>query len=150
MDLVALADRIAAEAHAGQVDKAGAPYIEHPRRVAASLDTPEEQAVALLHDVREDTLLTAWDLWAEGVPAEIAAAVEVLTRRSGEGYLQGFIPRCASHPVARRVKLADLADNLRPERLALLPAEQAEGLRRRYEAARALLLKASDDGRVEY
>jgi hypothetical protein len=144
MGLVALADRIAAEAHAGQVDQAGAPYIDHPRRVAASLDTPEAQAVAVLHDVLEDTALTVWDLWAEGVPSEVTEAVEVLTCGKGEDYLGSFIPRCGANPLARRVKLADLADNLRPERLALLPAWKAERLAQRYEAARALLSEVKD------
>jgi (p)ppGpp synthase/HD superfamily hydrolase len=54
-DLVDAALRIAARAHAGQTDKAGMPYIDHPKRVPARLATTELKAVALLHDVLEDT-----------------------------------------------------------------------------------------------
>ena len=46
--------KIAVEAHTGQVDKGGNPYILHPLRVMLSLETEEERIVGVLHDVVED------------------------------------------------------------------------------------------------
>lgn len=54
MDIVNLALQIATKAHANQLDKGGAQYIEHPKFVASLLTSPEEIATALLHDVVEE------------------------------------------------------------------------------------------------
>lgn len=137
---VELALQIAARAHAGAVDKAGAPYLWHPVRVAERLAEPEEKAAALLHDVLEDTDLTPEDLLARGIPAEVVRIVGVLTRRHGETY-PAFIERVAGDARSTRVKLADLADNMDPERVRALP-EKARGVLGRYEEARARLLAA--------
>lgn len=76
--MTALIDRahsMATAAHEGQTDKAGAPYIDHPRRVAIRVHqyAPEEhseaaQAVAWLHDVVEDSSITLQDLAQEFPP----------------------------------------------------------------------------------
>jgi len=110
-DAIALACR----AHRGQVDKAGKPYILHPLRVMLRLEDPAAQIVAVLHDVVEDTPVTLADLRAEGYSGEICDAVDCLTRRPGEAY-EAFISRAAANPLSRRVKLADLEDNMDPRR----------------------------------
>ena len=57
------ARQFAVEAHAGQTDKAGRPYVEHLQRVAEAL--PEHlQAAGWLHDVIEDTPVDAETLHA--------------------------------------------------------------------------------------
>jgi len=101
---------IAAEAHTGQVDKAGVPYILHPIRVMLRVTSIEEQITAVLHDVVEDTTITLDMLLAEGFSREVVRAVDALTKRSGETY-EAFVARAAMDPIGRSVKLADLAEN---------------------------------------
>ena len=101
---------IAAEAHTGQVDKAGVPYILHPMRVMLRVTSIEEQITAVLHDVVEDTTITLDMLLAEGFSREVVRAVDALTKRSGETY-EAFVARAAMDPIGRSVKLADLAEN---------------------------------------
>lgn len=134
--LLAAALRLAAAAHDGQVDKAGGPYLAHPLRVAARLADhgPVAIAAGLLHDVVEDSANTLEDLEAAGIPAEVCDAVDALTRRPGEPYAQA-VQRAAAHPLARRVKAADLADNLDPARLAVLTPATRERLQAKYTAA---------------
>lgn len=103
--------RLAVEAHAGQVDRYGAPYILHPLRVMLRLETELEQMVAVLHDVVEDTPVTLAALQEAGFPLTVVEAVDHLSRRAGETY-EAFIERLRPHPLARRVKLADLEDNM--------------------------------------
>ncbi|HYC31104.1 MAG TPA: HD domain-containing protein, partial [Gemmatimonadales bacterium] len=103
---------IAAQAHRGQLDKAGEPYLLHPIRVMLRLSGETERMAALLHDVVEDA--PAWTLdrlRAEGFPAQVVAAVDRLTKREGEPY-EALIERAAADPIACRVKLADLEDNM--------------------------------------
>jgi HD domain len=137
---VAEADALAGRAHAGQVDCAGRPYIDHPRAVAALVAEHGDDAriVALLHDVVEDTDTTLDDLRARGYSGRVVAAVEALTRRPGEAY-DTYLRRAAADPLARLVKLADNAHNSDPGRLALLEPGEAEELRRLYLAARRVL-----------
>lgn len=101
---------VAARAHEGQYDKGGAAYILHPLRVMMRVSTPEQRIVAVLHDVIEDTPLTLSDLAREGFALKILAALLALSRREGEPY-QDFVVRLGEDPLARTVKLADLADN---------------------------------------
>ncbi|MFQ5571699.1 MAG: HD domain-containing protein [Rhodothermales bacterium] len=121
--------RLAAEAHQGQIDKAGAPYILHPLRLMLRMETPVEMMAAVLHDVVEDTPWTLETLRDEGFSEEVVDAVAHLTRRKDESY-NAFIERAAGHPVARRVKLADLEDNMDLRRLdGLTKKDQARLLR---------------------
>lgn len=109
---------IAAEAHAGQFDKAGEAYILHPLRVMLRLDIENEQIVAVLHDVVEDC--PGWSLnrlKAEGFSIEVLSALEAVTKREGEDYT-AFILRAGQSELSRRVKLADLDDNCDLTRLA--------------------------------
>lgn len=101
---------VATRAHEGQIDKGGAAYILHPLRVMERVSTPEQRIVAVLHDVLEDTPLTLSDLAREGFTVKILAALLALSRREGERY-EDFVVRLGSDPLAREVKLADLADN---------------------------------------
>jgi len=120
---------IAAEAHAGQVDKAGAPYILHPLRVMLRVQTEAERMAAVLHDVVEDTPWTLEALAAEGFAPEVLAAVDALTRRVGESY-EVFVARAGADAVGRAVKLADLAENMDLTRLAAPTARDHERLER--------------------
>ena len=138
-DLVARAKDLAHRAHAGQVDKAGRPYIEHVARVAAAVaDDPEAEAVAWLHDVLEDC--PGYESEVLDFPARIAKSVVLLTRWEGESATT-YYDILACHPVSipYRVKLADIADNADESRLALLDEKTAARLRKKYARARAAL-----------
>ena len=124
--------------HRGQVDKAGQPYIGHIRRVVGAVDSPEEKLAAALHDLLEDTPVTAADLLSRGCTPEIVRVVEALTRREDESY-EDFVRRAAQDPIARVVKRADVADNADEARLALLPTGQAARLRSKYARAARIL-----------
>lgn len=103
---------IAIQAHAGQTDKAGLPYILHPLRVMLQMDTDVERIVAVLHDVIEDSDQTIFTLHDAGFSLEVVAAIDVLTRHAAETY-EEFILRVKQSALATKVKLADLHDNLR-------------------------------------
>lgn len=138
------AQDVATAAHRGQVDKAGRDYIDHPRRVVAAVSAhadpawlPQAQAAAWLHDVLEDTDVTAEELDTR-FPPEVVSAVQALTRhpdQDPEEYYAGV----RADPIARAVKLADLDDNTDPDRLALLDAATRERLLAKYATARAAL-----------
>jgi len=106
---------LAVALHAGQTDKAGAPYILHPLRVMLAMRTLEEKTVAVLHDVVEDCPAFTLDRLS-GFPAPIVEAIDALTRREGESYTT-FIQRLAPNRLARAVKLEDLFDNMNLSRL---------------------------------
>jgi len=108
---VELARQIAAEAHRGQFRRDGkTPYISHPEAVASSVEGEVEQAVAILHDVIEDTGVTAQELLDRGVDPEVVRVVELLTHAKGESYLD-YILRVKGDPVATRIKVADIKHN---------------------------------------
>ena len=102
---------IAVKAHAGQTDKAGRPYILHPLWLMHQFDDPDTMMVAVLHDSVEDSNLTLADLSGEGFPPRIVDAVDAITNRKGESY-EAYIHRVQAHPIALRVKLADLEHNM--------------------------------------
>ncbi len=112
--------QIAARAHEGQKDKEGQPYILHPLRLMNAVEDVPAKIVAVLHDVIEDTPVTAEELRREGFDEAVLAALECLTHRKGEPYAD-FVVRCKRDVIARRVKLADLEDNARPSRALLRP-----------------------------
>ena len=107
---------LAVDAHAGQTDKAGATYIRHPLRVMRHMETPQERVVAMLHDVIEDTEYTPAMIEDE-FDEEIRDAVEALTKRDGESY-SDFVERAAANDLARKVKIADIEDNMDLTRLS--------------------------------
>lgn len=134
---------LAARAHAGQLDKAGEPYLLHPLRVMLAVATPEERMAAVLHDVVEDTSVTLEELRVSGYPEVVVRALEALTRRPGETRLESA-RRAAADPVALAVKLADNADNLDPTRLRE-PGPADLDRMEQYRAVRAFLLQARDE-----
>lgn len=137
-DLVARARDLAHRAHAGQVDKAGRPHIDHVARVAAAVsDDPEAEAVAWLHDVLDDCQ-TFDPLQLHFLPERCDDAVTDLCRGSftNSAYYYAAILR---NPIALRVKLAEIADNSDEARLALLDENTAARLRRKYNKARRAL-----------
>jgi (p)ppGpp synthase/HD superfamily hydrolase len=103
--------QIATEAHRGQKGRTGHPYILHPMRVMCRMTTEKEMITAILHDVVEDSSWTLDDLKQRGFPADILEAVDCLTKREGEAY-DSLIARAGRNPLAKRVKLADLEDNM--------------------------------------
>ncbi|WP_315114108.1 GTP pyrophosphokinase [Clostridium intestinale] len=109
---------IATTAHSGQFDKGGNPYILHPLRVMLSLDNDEDRIVGILHDVLEDTSITLRHLEDNGFLGEIEIldALVSITRKSNESY-KDFILRVKLNPIALRVKLADLKDNMNISRI---------------------------------
>lgn len=129
---------VAVVAHRGQVDKAGKPYSNHPRRVAERLGDeadPEALAVAWLHDVVEDTTWTLDLLTAIGwFPPSVVEAVDAITHRPKE-QRASYYRRVKANPLALIVKLADIADNSDPERLAMLDDATADRLRAKYATA---------------
>lgn len=146
MDLTHRAEAIARRAHAGQTDKSGLDYIDHPRRVAerAALIAPadlraESIATAWLHDVVEDTEVALADLRADGLPQTVLEAVERLTKKPGQAR-SDYFAAIRAHNVARIVKTADLIDNTNPERVALLDDVSRSRLAEKYSESWALLL----------
>jgi (p)ppGpp synthase/HD superfamily hydrolase len=128
---------IAVQAHRGQKDRGGAPYILHPLRMMFRVQTEAERMAAVLHDVVEDTDWTLDALRERGFPAEVVDAVDHLTRRQGESY-DAFVTRAAANPVARRVKVVDLEDNMDVRRTGTLAADDVERLGRYLRAWRRL------------
>ncbi|NED31078.1 HD domain-containing protein [Streptomyces sp. SID8499] len=150
MKTVAEVDALAAEAHAGQVDKIGVPYIEHVRAVAAGLAPFGDELVmaGLLHDIIEDTDWTATQLRTAGIPDRVVNAVEAVTNQSDVPY-QDKIYRISHSSVATLVKIADNAHNSRPDRAAQLPEEKRVRLAAKYRAARDVLWAAADSHDIE-
>ncbi len=128
---------LAVEAHRGQRDKAGAPYILHPLRIMGSMQTETEKVVAMLHDVVEDTEWTIERLRERGFVEEVLTAVDALTRRPEESY-EAFVDRAATNPVARRVKIADLEDNMDVRRIGTVSERDANRLTKYHRAWRSL------------
>ena len=102
--------RIAYEAHHGQVDKSGIPYIFHPMHLAEQMEDEFSTCAALLHDVVEDTEMTFADLEAEGFPSAVIEALKLLTHDPAVPYPE-YVKAVRPNPIARAVKLADLRHN---------------------------------------
>lgn len=119
MSMIEKALAIALEAYAGKTDKGGKAYILHPLRLMARMPNERAMATALLHDVIEDSDITADELCLRGIPADVVAAVECLSRGKKETY-EDFIERIRENHFAREIKLADIEDNLNVLRLDTL------------------------------
>ena len=125
---------IAVQAHSGQTDKQGKPYILHPLAVASQLDSLELKTIALLHDTIEDSWVSKEFLLENGIPEELVEVIVILTKPKDMSY-EDYLRRVKTNPMALSVKKADLAHNTSPER--------AEGLndhrRAKYELAKRIL-----------
>lgn len=100
---------VAYNAHMGQYDDFGIPYIFHPMHLAEQMDTEEECVVAILHDVIEDTTVSIEELEKE-FPAEMIDALKLLTHDKSVDYME-YIKNLKDNPIAKKVKLADLVHN---------------------------------------
>lgn len=111
-----LAIVIAGKAHAGQKDKAGKPYILHPLRVLVSLSKDHDDNVllssALLHDVMEDNI-DIWKKYSVLLSFNVVETVYCLSRKEKESW-KDYLKRVKTNPIATKIKIADLKDNLRP------------------------------------
>lgn len=126
--------RMMLDAHEGQTDKGGNPYVLHPLRVMSRLDSDDERIVALLHDVVEDSqAVTLETLRSNGFSESIVSAVDALTRRENETYGE-FVQRVSKNPLASRVKIADLTDNMDIKRLSSISDEDLIRLRKYHDA----------------
>lgn len=128
-NLTKKAMKIAYEAHHGQTDHGGVPYVFHPFHLAEQMTDEYSTCVALLHDVVEDTSVTLEDL-AKEFPKEVIDAVELLTHDSDVPYLD-YVRMIKTNPIARTVKLADLTHN--SDRTRLETDIKDEAAIRRYE-----------------
>lgn len=136
-DSIAVAIEIAKEAHKGQTDLGGTPYIFHPLYVATMVDTKLETVVAILHDVFEDSKIKRSDienLFSE----EVLNTVELLTRKPGVDYFD-YIKEICKNKVARKVKLADLEHNMDITRLNSLDEKDFERLKKYHKAYKILV-----------
>lgn len=109
--------RIAAKAHSGQKDRGGRPYILHPLAVMARMDTDEERIVAVLHDVVEDTSVNLASLKNCGFSPAVLEAISLLSKPYEDFPYEEFIARIKSNKLAVKVKLADIAENMKVSRL---------------------------------
>lgn len=128
---------IAQEAHRGQCDKGGHPYIEHVMFVANHVSGELATVVALLHDVLEDTDMTTDDLEKAGIPIRAIQSILLLTRKPLEDYFT-YIERVKSDPVAVEVKLADLQHNSDLSRISC-PSEYDKRRISKYQQAIQIL-----------
>jgi (p)ppGpp synthase/HD superfamily hydrolase len=149
---------IAVEAHKGQVDKAGNPYVLHPLKVMMSLDTEDEKIVGVLHDVVEDCEGWTWDrMRSEGFSEEVIVALQSVSKTPEEevefkclkesglddavrDHYLSFIKRAKANEIGRRVKVADIKDNLDISRIEDLMVCDMVRLER-YKAALNILTK---------
>ena len=134
---------LAYDAHHGQLDKGGVPYIFHPFHLAEQMPDELTTIVALLHDVVEDTDLTLDDL-AHDFPPAVIDALRLLTHTPGTNYLD-YIRALRDDPIAATVKRADLLHNSDESRLALCPISDAEKNRLRQKYQKALTLLEGQD-----
>lgn len=131
---------LAVRSHNGQLDRLGREAIEHPLAVMRRVDTAEEKIVAVLHDIVSDTPVSLDELRARGFSERVVGPVAAMTRRNNET-LEQSIGRVAREQtgIALRVKLADIAHNAEPERLAQLDPFTRARLKKEYERSAELL-----------
>lgn len=136
--LLAKAIEIATEAHNGQTDKMGMPYIGHVMRVMQAGRTVEEKIVGVLHDLVEDTSWTFEQLAAEGFSEQVIEALRCVTKISDDEPYDSFIERVKANPLAVAVKINDLTDNMDIRRLNELSDWDIKRLRKYLNAYKSL------------
>lgn len=131
--------RIDYDAHQGQMDYNGIPYIFHPVHLAEQMDDEIACCVALLHDVAEDTPVTLAQL-AKEFPQEVMEPLRLLTHDAGTDYFE-YVRSIRANPIAVKVKLADLDHNSDQSRCvgSHLTQQQLAYWQAKYTKARAIL-----------
>ena len=131
---------LAYNAHHGQLDKSGAPYIFHPIHLAEQMDDELSCCAALLHDVVEDTDITLEDL-RKDFPEEVVEAVRLLTHDPSVPDVE-YLTAIKTNPIALKVKLADNAHNSDQSRCCGIEVSEEKKARWRvkYAHARAILM----------
>lgn len=111
-EMLSAAIVIATNAHAGQFDKGGVPYILHPLKVMHYLKSDDEElmCMAVLHDTIEDTSVTFKDLVDAGMSTRVIEGVRALTKMPGQT-LDEYKAIIFANKDAMRVKMADLRHN---------------------------------------
>jgi hypothetical protein len=137
MNLIDISLKIAIDAHNGQVDKAGSPYILHPIRLMLKMKDEKSMSAAILHDVVEDSDISEGDLRSRGIPDEVIKAVLCLTKKENESY-DLFVERVLKNKIAIQVKIADIEDNINTLRLPNLSNEDLKRLRKYHSAWKKL------------
>ena len=139
MDLLSKAIELAIKAHSDQKDKQGIPYLTHVFRVAMRGRSQEEKICGILHDVIEDSDLSFDDIRKEGFPENILEALNCLTKKSDSEPYDEFIERIKKNPLAMRVKLNDLEDNMDLRRYTILNENDVVRLNKYLKAYHELL-----------
>lgn len=132
--------RLSYDAHEGQVDKCGLPYVYHPLHVAEQMDDEDSTIVALLHDVVEDTSYTLEDIEAMGFGPAVTEALKLLTHDPSVPYFD-YVRNLEGNEIAKKVKLADLNHNSDLSRLEHEMTEKDIARYEKYKKARAILLE---------
>ena len=143
MSTLETAIKLATDAHSGQLDMSGQPYILHPIRVMLRVSHPSTRIVAILHDVIEDTPITLAEIERHGFSQEIIEALRLVTHdKDSLGYVE-YVQRIrdSENTIAIEVKLADLADNMDPLRLKHLKPGHRRVLQDKHRAALKILQK---------
>lgn len=143
-DLTKKALKVCFDAHKNQLDKSGMPYVFHPFHVAEQMGDEISTIVALLHDVVEDSKYTLDDLNEMGFPKIALDAIEILTHKKEEPYME-YISRVACNEIASKVKLADLEHNSDLTRLDEITDKDLQRYEK-YKVAKEML-KDSFDGK---
>ena len=138
--LTKIALKLCFDAHKDQLDKSGMPYVFHPFHLAEQMKDEKTTAVALLHDVIEDTDCTVDELRKMGFSEEILAAISLMTHSPDVPYME-YVAQIKNNPIARTVKLADLRHNSDMSRLDA-PTEWDYKRAEKYAKAIELLEKA--------
>ena len=131
--------RLCYEAHRDQTDKSGIPYVFHPIHLAEQMRDEDTTVTALLHDVVEDTAYTFDDLVKMGFSENVITALKLLTHDKSVPYME-YVAKIKENPVAKAVKLADLAHNSDLSRLNSID-DKTRSRVQKYEAAKKLLLE---------
>ena len=129
--------QLAVEAHEGDTDTAGATYIRHPLRLMEQMDTEQERIVAVLHDVVEDSEKDLKEI-EKRFGGDVRDAVDALTKDQDDDYLDEYIPNIASNPLARKVKRADLRDNLDVTRLTEIDEDMLDNVQKYHKSLQYL------------
>lgn len=125
------------QAHKDQTDKSGIPYVFHPIHLAEQMLDEDTTVVALLHDVVEDTEYTIEDLAAMGFNDRVISAIKLMTHADDVPYMD-YVAKIKENPVAKAVKLADLAHNSDITRLDVIDDKSLERVEKYRKAIRLL------------